>query len=81
MDKNFMITYWMPSIDHPCNLNARWVFDCYFILSVTTHINCMLPDKHCQSHGMYLYQVMMTLQILNYFTNDAESTQKSIITS
>ena len=38
-------------------------------------------DKQCLSHGMYLYQVMMTLHILNYVANDTESTQKSKITS
>ena len=32
----------------------------------------MLPDKHCPSHGMCLYQVMMTLQFLNDIANDAE---------
>ena len=27
----------------------------YRYLSVTSHINCcMLPDKHCQSHSIYL---------------------------
>ena len=40
-----------------------------------------LPDKHCLSHGMCLYQVMMTLHFLNDVANDAESTQKSKITS
>ena len=54
------------------------------ILSVIIYINCsiaQLPYKHCLSHSMCLYQVMMTLQFLNDDTNDAESTQKSIITS
>ena len=41
----------------------------------------MLPDKHCLSHGMCLYKVMMTLHFLNDVANEAESTQKSIITS
>ena len=41
----------------------------------------MLPDKHCLSHGMCLKQVMMTLHFLYDIANDAESTQKSIITS
>ena len=41
----------------------------------------MLPDKRCLSHCMCLYQVMITLQFLNDVTNDAESTQKRIITS
>ena len=40
-----------------------------------------MPDKHCLSHGMCLYQVMMTLHFLNVDTNDAESTQKSEIKS
>ena len=36
----------------------------------------MLPDKRCLSHGMCLYQVMMTLLFLNDVANDAESIQK-----
>ena len=36
---------------------------------------CTLPYKHCLSHGMCLYQVMMTLHFLNDVTYDAESTQ------
>ena len=36
----------------------------------------MLPDKHCLSHSVCLYQVMMTLHFLNYVPNDAESTKK-----
>ena len=48
-------------------------------LSDTIHINCTLPDKRCLSHGMCLYQVMMTLHFLNNVVNDAESTQKSIV--
>ena len=35
----------------------------------------MSPDKHCLSHGMCLYQVMMMLHVLNDVANDAESTQ------
>ena len=35
----------------------------------------MLPDKHCLSHGMCLYQVMMTLHFLNDVAYDAESTK------
>ena len=38
-------------------------------------------DKHGLSHGMCLYQVMMTLHFLNDVANDGESTQKSKITS
>ena len=33
-------------------------------------------DKHGLSHGMCLYQVMITLNFLNDIANDAESTQK-----
>ena len=40
-----------------------------------------LPDKHCLSQGMCLYQVMMTLHFLNDGANNAKSTQKYIITS
>ena len=42
---------------------------------------CTLPDKRCLSHGLCLYQVIMTLYFLNDVANDAESTQKSKITS
>ena len=49
--------------------------------SVTSHINCMLPDKRCLSHGMCLYQVMMTLHFLNNVTYDADSSQTSKIRS
>ena len=42
---------------------------------------CMLPDKHCLSHGMCLYMVIMTLHFLNDVTNDTESKQKLKITS
>ena len=38
-------------------------------------------DKRCLSHGMCLYQVIMTLHFLNDVVNDIESTRKSIITS
>ena len=41
----------------------------------------MLPDKHGLSHGMCLYQVMMTLHFLYDVTNDTESIQKYKITS
>ena len=30
---------------------------------------CTLPDKRCTSHGMCLYQVMMTLHFLNDVVN------------
>ena len=42
---------------------------------------CTLLDKCCLSHDMCLYQVMMMLHFLNDVANDAESTQKSKITS
>ena len=38
----------------------------------------MLPDKHGLSHGMCLYQVMMTLHFLNDVANDTESMGKLI---
>ena len=52
-------------------------------LSLTSHINCIAaqPDKHCLSHGMCLYQVMMMLHFFNDVANDAESTQTTIIAS
>ena len=51
-------------------------------LSVILTVNCcMLPDKHGLSHVMCLYQAMMTFNFLNDITNDAESTQKSKITT
>ena len=37
----------------------------------------MLPYKHGPSHGMCLYQVMITLHSLNEVANDTESTQKN----
>ena len=59
-----------------------WVgFDRTFI--DVSLINCIVvcwSDKHWLSHSMCLYQVMMTLHFLNDVANDAESTQKSIIT-
>ena len=42
---------------------------------------CPLPDKHCISHGMCLYQVMMTLHFSKDVANDAQTTQKLKITS
>ena len=48
------------------------------ILSVTAHSNCIVtswPDKCCLSHGMCLYQVIMTLHFLNDIVNDIESTK------
>ena len=53
----------------------------FYLLLVTSHINCILhfctlPDKHCQSHGMCLYQVMIKLHFLKDVTYHAESTKK-----
>ena len=42
---------------------------------------CALPDKRCLSHGMCLYQVMMTLHFLDDVVDDAVSIQKSKIAS
>ena len=36
----------------------------------------ILPDKRCLSHGMCLYQIMMTLHFLSDVASDTESTQK-----
>ena len=36
---------------------------------------CTFPDQRCLSHGMCLYQVMITLHILNDVAYDAESTK------
>ena len=36
---------------------------------------CTLSDKRCLSHGMCLYQVMMTLHFLNDVAYDAKSTK------
>ena len=56
----------------------------YWDLSVTSRINCIVA--RCLVNVVYLtacclYQVMMTLHFLNDVANDAESTQKSKITS
>ena len=40
------------------------------------YIAARLHDKHGLSHGMCLYQSLMTLHVLNVVANDAESTQK-----
>ena len=48
-----------------------------FISYLTLLLHCRtLPDKCSLSHGMCLYQVMMTLHFLIDVANDAESTQK-----
>ena len=36
---------------------------------------CTLPNELCLSHGVCLYQVMMTLDFLYDAANEAESTQ------
>ena len=54
----------------------------YIRLSVTYRTNCIVarcPDKHCLSRGVYLYQKIMTLHVLNDVVNDVESTPKSIL--
>ena len=48
-----------------------------FISYLSTYLHCCtLPDKSCLSHGMCLYQVMMTLFFLNDVANNTELTQK-----
>ena len=44
-------------------------------------LSALLSDKRYLSHGMCLYQVMMTLHFLNDIAYDAESTLKSKIKS
>ena len=48
------------------------IYQLPFLLTAALHD----ADKHCLSHGMCIYQVMMTLHFLNDVANDAESTQK-----
>ena len=49
----------------------------YFISKLAYKMRCCtLPDKRCLSHGMCLYQVMMTLHFLNDVAYDAKSTTK-----
>ena len=67
--------------EHQTYISSRYV---YCILSATSHINCIVA--RCLINIVYLtawclYQVMMTLHLLNDVANDAESTQKSKITS
>ena len=47
-----------------------WIPKFISYLSYLLHC-CTLPDKRCLSHGMCLYQVMMTLHFLNDVANDA----------
>ena len=63
-------------------MHRRAVKFIYFISYLSYKLRCcMLSDKRCLSHGMCLYQIMMTLHFLNDVANDDESTQKSKITS
>ena len=51
-------------------------------ISVTSHINCIVAqchDERCLSHGMCLYQLIMTLHFLNDVINDIELPPKSTI--
>ena len=44
-----------------------------FISYLSYSLHCgTLPDKRCLSHGMCLYQVMMTLHFFENVPNDAE---------
>ena len=68
-------------------LSLRLLISClkcaqYLFLSVTSHTKCFVsprPDKRCLSHGMSLYQVIMTLH-LNDVVNDIESIRNLIMT-
>ena len=58
--------------------------DWYYALSVTANIYWLFQHNLINVSYLtacYLYQVMMTLYFLNDVANDAESTQKSKITS
>ena len=55
--------------------NAFLVYILISYISYELHC-CILPDKRYLSHGMCLYQVMMTLHFLNEVANYTESTQK-----
>ena len=53
-----------------------WIlFTFYKLPLIETTLLHVALGKHCLSHGMCLYQVMMTLHLLNDVTYDAESTQ------
>ena len=46
------------------------------VLSVISYINCIVACRlivRCLSHGMCLYQVMMTLRFMNNVANDADT--------
>ena len=47
----------------------------------TDHHGPFYSGQDGLSHGMCLYQVMMTLHFLNDVPNDAESAQKTKVTS
>ena len=54
----------------------------YSFSLVTSHINYIFVRCiRCSSHAMCLYQVMMTLHVLNNVAYDAESTQQLMIMS
>ena len=53
------------------------VYQLHRILTQNLLHSCTLPEKRGLSHGMCLYQVMMTLRLLNDVANDTESTQKN----
>ena len=46
----------------------------YYLISQLLYlVHCrMWPDERCLSHGMCLYQVMMTLQFLNDVAKDTD---------
>ena len=65
-----------------CSIRSERAVWLGFISYLAYYLLCWaLPDKRCLSHGMCLYQVIMTLHFLNDVDYDAESTQKSKITS
>ena len=53
----------------------KYVYSVISYIAYKMHC-CTLPDKRCLSHGMCLYQVMMTLHFFNDIAYDPESTQK-----
>ena len=59
------------------HFNFRAAQYAIFIGHLSYKLHCLaLPDKRCLSHGLCLYEVVMTLYFLNDIVNDAESTQK-----
>ena len=67
------------------NLSLKFLRTIFLSLFIGNRLHyCIVTRwsiKRCLSHGMCLYQVMMTLHFLNDVDNDAESTQSSIITA